>query len=478
MPSMTLSIDGQRIATASPLGLGLELKLHGVALNMTRSVLRCEIFEEDAADAAASFEFGAGDDPSEWVSLPGTRCGRRSLSYDVPGFTVCFDVEAAADDQSTLRIVRVARQALAGCSPAAGAAVACRAARAADEDCVDACDGASLPTISRAAHGAWLREESRPGRAAVAWTALSGAPLAALQHDARALVSRHGCGGRTYWIGASAAPRCSLEAAALEVLAFHTPRAGAAGEGECTGAEWWVQLRSIGPPGAAAGEAAEDDASSIAFHFDCDEATLQATGEMVPPWLSTVSYLSCVGAPTLILPARSDAEGRPLALAELGAYVSYPRLGKHIVFDGRLLHGCPHGLTRDAEASPAAGGASPPHSPPAEAGGRAPRLTLLVNLWRRHRPVGPQPLPQAVAAALAPPPTTAYFAPRDTVAPADVATLGGEAERTFAPTAARRKISPAAQTVELRGFPSSEALLAAPRSAGLVHASAVEMARG
>ena len=48
-----------------------------------------------------------------------------------------------------------------------------------------------------------------------------------------------------------------------------------------------------------------DDASSIAFHFDCDEGLYSASGEHVPPWLSTVTYLS--GRPQLRQPTAVKA---------------------------------------------------------------------------------------------------------------------------------------------------------------------------
>ena len=46
----------------------------------------------------------------------------------------------------------------------------------------------------------------------------------------------------------------------------------------------------------AVAAADDDDGASIAFHFDCDEGTFTATGELVPPWLSTVTYLGDEGA--------------------------------------------------------------------------------------------------------------------------------------------------------------------------------------
>ena len=55
-----------------------------------------------------------------------------------------------------------------------------------------------------------------------------------------------------------------------------------------------------------------------------------------------------------------------------GAAVSYPVVGKHIAFNGRLLHGCPNC-------------AAPP---PAAGQPAGPRISLLVNVWLNHVPVG------------------------------------------------------------------------------------------
>ena len=108
----------------------------------------------------------------------------------------------------------------------------------------------------------------------------------------------------------------------------------------------------------------------------------------VHPTLSTVTYLTAVGAPTLILNTR----GTPTAAtaAEVAAQVhgpvlsgglSYPRVGEHIAFDGAKLHG----------AVPCRGGEAP-------SGTR--RVTFLVNLWLHHRPFGVERLPAPLAATL------------------------------------------------------------------------------
>jgi hypothetical protein len=118
--------------------------------------------------------------------------------------------------------------------------------------------------------------------------------------------------------------------------------------------------------------------TSINWHFDKDEDLLDECGVYIHPFISTVTYLSDVGSPTVVIGARVTSEGE-LQLPDDGAaddddgadgdddgdddddgeddqqqplqqqqqqqqqpfdvYASYPVLGKHIAFNGRLLHG-------------------------------------------------------------------------------------------------------------------------------------------
>jgi hypothetical protein len=143
-----------------------------------------------------------------------------------------------------------------------------------------------------------------------------------------------------------------------------------------TGAEWWVQHRR-------AGTTDEDSASvqreeSLPWHWDNDDTAWQAAdGVMIHPRLATVTYLGEVGAPTCVFDQRCSADGVALkpatALSSPSAtppqfYISHPRRGKHISFDGQLLHCVP----RELSASSCKGE----------------RLTLLVNIWVDHRPDG------------------------------------------------------------------------------------------
>ena len=180
------------------------------------------------------------------------------------------------------------------------------------------------------------------------------------------------------WLPATAAPRCSLEKLAKAIFAKHT--ASATFDPQRSGAEWWAQVRDGG-----------QQQEGIEFHWDVDEHFCDLPdggGVHVHPTLSTVTYLSGVGAPTLVLHTRgtpASAAAAEVAKAAHGAVpsgaLSYPRQAKHIVFDGALLHG----------AVPCRGGEAP-------AGQR--RVTFLVNVWLNHRPHAVERLPAPLAARL------------------------------------------------------------------------------
>ena len=229
------------------------------------------------------------------------------------------------------------------------------------------------PELVGCACGSWLRSAARPGPAARAYHgAIQDDRISTLRADAKRLVHE---GSHTFWIGADSSPRCALEAVALDVLSAHSDGPLAtAGE---SGAEFWVQVRS-----------SNASAPSIGLHWDTDEEWKSAVGEHVPPYVATVTYLCQAGAPTLVLPVAADARGAALSPCALGAFLSYPRPGKHLVFDGRLLHGALAHLSPRAEPTAAA--------EPYE------RVTLLVNVWLGHRPCGLRPLDACTAEQLSP----------------------------------------------------------------------------
>eukprot|EP00956_Cyclotella_meneghiniana_P021165 scaffold38136_cov69-Cyclotella_meneghiniana.AAC.5 len=152
------------------------------------------------------------------------------------------------------------------------------------------------------------------------------------------------------------------------------------------GAEWWVQVKPAGSSKAP-----------VDLHYDKDEALAEAFCLGSFPTLSTVTYLTgdnkCTSetlkdderhqesgteAPTLVFPhTYYDEEEQPIPTMLL----SRPVRGKHIVFDGRLLHGAPgHPALRETADSKVG----------------SLRVTLLVNIWRTGRPAGVDTLPQTI----------------------------------------------------------------------------------
>lgn len=124
----------------------------------------------------------------------------------------------------------------------------------------------------------------------------------------------------------------------------------------------------------------------IDFHWDKDEDLTDSGGPPLHPHLSTVTYLGDVGAPTLII---ERAPGCPYAAVACGesdpetsdprgavacTYVSQPRTGKHLVFDGRWLHGAPAALAAEPLTTT--------------------RITFLANVWLHYTPMGLQRLPR------------------------------------------------------------------------------------
>lgn len=94
------------------------------------------------------------------------------------------------------------------------------------------------------------------------------------------------------WWPCGARPRCLAECVAQAVFQCHTQ--GASFNPKRSGAEWWAQVRHGGH--------AEE---TIQFHWDTDEAAVEQHGVHLHPHLSTVTYLSDCGAPTLVLDRRN-----------------------------------------------------------------------------------------------------------------------------------------------------------------------------
>jgi hypothetical protein len=174
---------------------------------------------------------------------------------------------------------------------------------------------------------------------------------------------------RTYWMPANGTTkaRCALEQFALDVFHHHVP-SGFEYDRETSGAEWWCQLRPSPEMGrhnntACSSSEKDDDefekeidpfANGISFHVDKDEELRILTGGSthVHPHVSTITYLTDLGSPTLIV----DCMVHPLTgdwivpEDNVEGFVSWPSVGKHTSFDGRYLHASPPDLMGDKNA--------------------------------------------------------------------------------------------------------------------------------
>ena len=115
----------------------------------------------------------------------------------------------------------------------------------------------------------------------------------------------------------------------------------------------------------------------------------------IHPHLSTVTYLTNIGAPTMILPCLADCSSGAPEFRQMegeAGYVSCPKIGKHLSFDGRLLHAAPSELVKP-EVLVKLGQQN------MEWVGHR-RVTFLVNIWLNHRSIGVQPFPEALVGKL------------------------------------------------------------------------------
>ncbi|KAL1519695.1 hypothetical protein AB1Y20_023205 [Prymnesium parvum] len=201
---------------------------------------------------------------------------------------------------------------------------------------------------------------------------------------ARATGGKQYSAGATFWIGADATPQTDLERLALQIFEFHA--ANALFDRSSSGAEWWTQCIS-----------ASDD---IAMHWDRDYDLQADQGILLHPHLATVTYLTDVGGPTLVLDRVSplmqdETPCGPISRATASfpkesitrpdlqpAYFPWAIVGRHLSFDGRLLHGAPSELMQPAGKA---------------AAGSARRVTFLVNVWLNHKPWGSDALEQDLA---------------------------------------------------------------------------------
>jgi hypothetical protein len=237
---------------------------------------------------------------------------------------------------------------------------------------------------------------------------------------------------RTFWVAADGKPpRCTLEQMALDVFDHHVPSDSVSYDPATSGAEWWVQIRPFPPGGRYAMLASGDDTADdnndddmtpagVSFHWDKDEDLRQLTDGQtnIHPHLSTVTYLTDRGAPTLAMDCRihpltgewlspTTPPATPLLqppLVSRNALVCWPRVGKHLSFDGRYLHAAPpdllpagvwekqQSLPLDTTTTTTTVGVSNVRQK-RQWMRRHQRVTFLVNIWLHYRPFHVQPFP-------------------------------------------------------------------------------------
>lgn len=188
------------------------------------------------------------------------------------------------------------------------------------------------------------------------------------------------------------------------------------------GAEWWVQVKNISTSAspvdgatveekdAVAGNLRSLASSSIDLHYDKDEALAESFGIGSFPALSTVTYLtgdSKTAAPTVVFD-HTYTQGEDEVMSSM--MVSRPRVGKHICFDGRLLHGAPYHPSLLSSSSsnspplnngPVCEGTIHPSNQTINDPTDAPttpllRVTFLVNIWNDRRPANVHALDDAI----------------------------------------------------------------------------------
>jgi hypothetical protein len=192
--------------------------------------------------------------------------------------------------------------------------------------------------------------------------------------------------GETYFIGADATPRTSLERLALDIFKHHSN--GLTFDAAKSGAEWWTLCL-------------ESDAG-VGAHWDKDYGIESDHGVNVFPHISTVTYLSEIGAPTVIAEMRAPtmASEEISGVAGEKLLVSFPKVGKHISFDGRFLHFASEALVDDDDESDEDREQSDAKVARIGEGdngsGEPQRVSFLVNVWFNHVPIESCALPDAL----------------------------------------------------------------------------------
>ena len=229
--------------------------------------------------------------------------------------------------------------------------------------------------------------------------------------------------GSTFFVPCQMKPRCLLEALALDIFKAHASSLieshSDKGDDICfdperSGAEWWTLVMDAAPPNSnddsdsSLGSKDPDDEEEeddVGMHFDADYGLEDMLPSLIHPHISTITYLSDVGVPTLILdktsPPPEDAEHKKTLGGSISkGFLSYPKFGKHVAFDGRLLHGASAAFFPSIHNSFTSSSASKDET--------LKRITFLVNIWFNHIPVDADLLPEEFLSQMSPCPWYQY----------------------------------------------------------------------
>jgi hypothetical protein len=147
--------------------------------------------------------------------------------------------------------------------------------------------------------------------------------------------------------------------------------------------------------------------SGVSFHWDKDEdLRLLCGGSMyIHPHLSTVTYLTDIGAPTMVLSKRVNPMTGENVIEEVDTtgMVCWPKRGKHLSFDGRYLHAAPSDLMEDGMFDRQTSFNEPKEMRDKERKvqqRRHRRVTFLVNIWLNYKPFNVNPFPETMLNSL------------------------------------------------------------------------------
>lgn len=144
----------------------------------------------------------------------------------------------------------------------------------------------------------------------------------------------------------------------------------------------------------------------IWWHWDKDEDLRQLLGGdyFIHPHISTVTYLTSHGAPTIAVNRRVHPFTGDVLVQDDShdeAFISWPRQGKHLSFDGRYLHGATPDLLPEQvlqQSQPVSHNAKndSSESENVKITRRQRRVTFLVNIWLNYRPFNVEPFPETM----------------------------------------------------------------------------------